>query len=389
MPEDVLDAVEPEVDDDSSVIESESEVETETEEEKPEKPEEEEEAKDKDKDEDKPFPYERPSIGEIKEKYPNFFKDFPVFRDVVFREIEFTKTFPTIEDAREALDDSLALTGLRDSVLAGKSDDVFDAIKQTDEKAAERFALTFLPTLHKKDPQLYSSAITPLFENLVRHLYSSSDENTKNAALVAANFLFGKDGYGITVGEKTYSKNLEESNDEKKLKEDRVKFETEQYQGFRGNVLSDLSSQRRSLIVRGLDPDKTMTDSQKEMLVERIEKLVDQALVSDQSHMTVMNARWLRSKKEGFNTASKEKIISAYLSRAKQLIPSIRDKERDAFFGTRKKASEKKVEEIDNKSSRPDVSGRGGKVTNQAGKQVLKPGRELYRKMSDMDILGM
>src|ERR1700690_2002258 len=121
-------------------------------------------------DEDKPFPYERPSIGEIKAKYPEFFKDFPIFRDVVFREIEYTKVFPTIEDAKEANDDSLALSGLRDSVLAGKSEDIFDAINETDKKASERFAISFLPTLHKKDQALYSAAVTPLFENLCRHL---------------------------------------------------------------------------------------------------------------------------------------------------------------------------------------------------------------------------
>ena len=353
-----------------------------------EKPEEAKEKEDDVKkiDEDKPFPYERPSISEIKEKYPTFFKDFPIFRDVVFREIEYTKVFPTIEDAKEANDDSLALSGLRDSVLAGKSEDIYDAINETDKKAAERFAISFLPTLHKKDQTLYSAAVTPLFENLCRHLYGSSDENTRNAALVAAQYLFGKDGEAIATGNKTFAKNLTETEDEKGLKEEREKFQLEQYNGFRSNVLLDLSSQRRSLITRGLDPQKVLTDTQKDMLVERIEKLVDQQLAADQSHMSIMNARWLRSKKEGFNTASKEKIVSAYLSRAKQIIPSIRDKERDAFLGTKKRASQAKVEEIDNKSSKEKTitfgrSGGSGKP------EVLKPSKELYRKMSDMDIL--
>lgn len=102
--------------------------------------------------------------------------------------------------------------------------------------------------------------------------------------------------------------------------------------------------------------------------------------------MSVMNSRWLRTKKEGYTLASKEKIVSAYLSRAKQIIPSIRDKERDAFLGTKKRASQAKVEEIDNKSSKEKTitfgrSGGSGKP------EVLKPSKELYRKMSDMDIL--
>ena len=355
---------------------------------------EEKEAKEKDEDkvkkidEDKPFPYERPSIGEIKAKFPDFFKEFPIFRDVVFREIEYTKLYPTIEDAKEAQDDSLALTGLRESVLEGKSEDIFNAIEQTDKKAATRFATTFLPTLFEKHNELYVQAITPVLETLVRKLAGTGNENSRNAALVIAEYLWPNQGEGIVNGTKTFARNTEESEEEKRIKEERTKWNSDQYEGFKSNVLGDLGTQRRSLISRGLDPQKTMTEGQREMLIERIEKLVDQALVADTSHMSTMNARWLRSRKEGYNQASKEKIVSAYLSRAKQVIPSIRDKERDAFFGTRKKVSQAKSEEIDNKSSKTKevVGGRVSAAT--AGKEILKPSRDLYRKMSDIDILN-
>jgi len=391
MPEDVLVETDNEILSDDVEVPEESEIPEKSEdtelsdEEKEEKEKLEKEAKEKEEKEDKPFPYERPSIADIKAKYPEFFKDFPTFRDSIFREVEYTKMFPTIEDAKEAVDDVLAFNGLRDSVLAGKSEDIIDAIEQTDKKAALQFATGFLPALYKKNQEFYAAAVTPLFEKLARTLYNNSDENTRNAALVLAHFMWGKDGDGVVKGEKTFIKGNEESAEEKRLREDRSKFESEQYEGFRGAVLSDLSSQRRALITRGLDPQKTMTDSQKEMLIERIEKLVDQTLVSDASHMSVMNARWLRSKREGFNNTSKEKIVSAYLSRAKQVIPSIRDKERDAFFGTKKKASEKKIEEIDNRSSKKEVV--SGRVAGSQ-KEVLKPSKELYRKMSDLEILS-
>src|ERR1017187_1853317 len=256
---------------------------------------EEKEAKEKDEDkvkkidEDKPFPYERPSIGEIKAKFPDFFKEFPIFRDVVFREIEYTKLYPTIEDAKEAQDDSLALTGLRESVLEGKSEDIFNAIEQTDKKAATRFATTFLPTLFEKHNELYVQAITPVLETLVRKLAGTGNENSRNAALVIAEYLWPNQGEGIVNGTKTFARSTEESEEEKRIKEERTKWNSDQYDGFKSNVLGDLGTQRRSLISRGLDPQKTMTEGQREMLIERIEKLVDQALVADTSHMSTMN----------------------------------------------------------------------------------------------------
>ena len=392
-------AVVDEIVDDSKLLEDELDNEPdekldETEKDKPDESESEEEDKDEDDedketkkvDEDKPFPYERPSIAEIKEKYPTFFKDFPIFRDVVFRETEFTKVFPTIEDARESLDDSMALTGLRESVLAGKSEDIFDAIKQTDARSAEKFALTFLPTLYSKDNALYSRAITPIFENLVRKLVNSDNENTRNAAYVVAHWMWGKDGESVVDGKATFTRNLDKTQEEKNLEERERKFNEERLGEFRKSIEVDATSGRRRLISKGLDPDGIMTESQKDLLTERIEKLVDQALSADDSHIKVMNARWNRSVKEGFNSDSKEKIVSAYLSRAKQVIPSIRDKERDAFFGTKKKASQVKTEKIETRSSPKEVTSGGN--SRKVDKEVLKPSRELYRKMSDMDILN-
>jgi hypothetical protein len=356
-----------------------------------EKEEEDKENKEKDKDEeekkeDDRFPHERYSLSEIREKYPEIFKEFPGLRDSIFREIEYTKTFPTIEDAKDALEDSIALSGLRESVLAGKSEDVLDAIEQTDKKAAEKFVTTFLPTLYKKNNELYTAAVTPLFETLVRNLGRQGDENLRNAGLVVAHFIWGDNGIKIAKGEATFAKSTEPSEEEKRLGEERNKLYTEQFTGFQNTVLSDLATQRKSLIMRGLDPDKSMTEGQREMLFERIEKLVDQALAADASHMSVMNARWLRSKKEGFNSASKDKIVAAYLSRAKQVIPSIREKERNAFLGTRGKAAKSKIEEIDTKSSREKTI-TSGRVSGSS-KEVLKPTKELFRKMSDIDILN-
>ena len=103
---------------------------------------------------DKNFPFEVPSFSEIKAEFPEFFKKFPQFRDLVFQQAEYRKIFSTVEDAKEANDDIVAFNGLRDGVLAGKADVLIDAIEETDKAASERFALSFLPALHKKNSEL-------------------------------------------------------------------------------------------------------------------------------------------------------------------------------------------------------------------------------------------
>src|SRR6516225_9215499 len=64
------------------------------------------ETEDTEKEPDVKIPFYRPPISAIKEKYPNFFKDFPELKESYFREMRFTELFPTVEDAKEAVSEN-------------------------------------------------------------------------------------------------------------------------------------------------------------------------------------------------------------------------------------------------------------------------------------------
>jgi hypothetical protein len=243
--------------------------------------------------------------------------------------------------------------------------------------------------LYAKNKDLYVSTINPLLENLVRQLGKTGNENSKNAALVVANFLWGDNGEDIVEGKKTNSKSLEESEDAKSLRLEREKDANERLGTFTRETIGEMKDGLARLISRGLDVDGTMSDYAKKTLTQDIIMQVDEVLKKDANHMNVMNSRWLHLKKEGYNTASKEKLVSAYLSRAKQVIPSIRDKARNDFLGVKKKVAEKKIEEIDRVSSRSkEVTSGRGNGTGAGAPNVVKPSRELYRKMTDLEILN-
>ena len=151
-------------------------------------------------------PFSRPSIKDIKTKYPSFFEDFPDVKEAIFREARFTQYFPTVEDAKESFTDNEAFTVLSDAALAGDRAPILQSLSKTDAKALQGFSASFLPNLYNQDPEAYSVAVTPLFENLLRQAYKSGDYNMKNSALNLGHYLFGDDGEDSVLGKKTISK---------------------------------------------------------------------------------------------------------------------------------------------------------------------------------------
>src|SRR5439155_10821415 len=92
----------------------------------------------------------RPSFKDIKAKYPNLFKDFPDLREMFFREQGYSELFPTVEDAKEAHENSANYSFLRELVEGGtteNTEEFLGAVKDIDK--LQSFAYSFLPALQK------------------------------------------------------------------------------------------------------------------------------------------------------------------------------------------------------------------------------------------------
>src|ERR1017187_4222153 len=359
---------------------------------KPTKEEDAEDTEDEDKEEsdteeesdkEKPqIPFDRPSISEIRAKYPDFFKDFPALKESYFREIKFTQLFPTIEDAQEAFNDNEAFNTLSDSALSGDPAPLLDSIGKTDVKALETFSLSFLPTIFKKDSALYSTVITPVFQNLVQQMFRDKDENTQNAALVLADWIFGEDGKDVAQGKKSVAKSIIPSDEQKRLKEQKEQQSSASFRTSVGHVEQTVEQGLISLIFKSpaFDPDKVFSPSLRRMGAQEIIKKINAQMQSDQGHMTVMAARWKRARANGYTAAEESKIVSAYLARAKSLIPENASKVSAAMLGTKKAAATVKGART-LPAPKQNNSGRSGSERN--GRSQLD-----YSKMSDLDILN-
>jgi len=325
--------------------------------------------------------YNRPSVSEIKAKYPDLFKDFPELKESYFRELKFTQYFPTVEDAKEAVEENEAFTVLSDSALAGDPQPLLESIGKADPRALEVFSMSFLPALLKKDTQMYNQVVTPLFQNLVQTLFKDKDENTQNAALVLAEWMFGDDGDAVARGTKSLAKSIQLDAEQQRLRQAKEQQQSTAFRTSVGRVQDNITRSLESMILKSpsFDPNKVFSPTLRKMGAKEVIKDLMSKLQSDQSHMTVMASRWKRARSNGFTSDDESKIVSTYLARAKSLIPSIASKKSSEMLGSKTKHNS----HVNKPTSTTKFSG-SGRPTSNGNRREPKD----YAKMSDMDILN-
>ena len=366
----------------------------ESEEEKGESPDEEEEDESRPEIKDLP-PHERPTIAQLKEKFPELFKTFPALRDVYFRESEYSKLFPSIEDAKEASENNVAFQNIREEVLSGDIGKFFTAVKEADEKSLEKICDNILPSLYKISPYIHWRASLPLLENVARSLFQEgnrlNNDDLRNSALHLSNFLFNDNGE-VAAGKRTLSKAQPvESEERRQLEEDRKKFETQQYRTFSSSVSHDALSGLKALVLTKdkegksrIDPEGVFSDFIKNSIIDKVMTEVQDQMQSDRDHIRYMDSLWAKAKKAGYTGDWKSSIISAYLARAKSLVPAIRSRLVSEALGTSSNINGKKSKLVETQTSRKE-SGSSGREAKES--KTIDSRRVDWAKTSDIDLL--
>lgn len=358
---------------------------------KEEKEEDKEEEKEEKEEPKAEFPYDRPTMQQLREAFPDIFKKFPVLRDIYYREQEFSQIFPTIEDAKEASSNASAFADLSSKVLNGDAGSLFSAIKEVDEKAVEKISETFLPSLYKISPDLHWKATLPLLQNIVRGFHQEGqrrkDENIINAADYLSDFVFGD--VKVARGERDLvPRKSEDSEEKKELDKEKAKFYVDRFDSFSNSIKSRADEDLKNYInEKGkIDPDNIFSDFIKETIINKIYQEVDKQLVADKNHMKYMGSLWDKAKSNGFSDDWKSRILSAYLARAKSLVPAIRAKFISEAMGSSSRASEKRREVVEKTQSRREP-GQGGRPGRERNGNV--DARDVdWDRTSDLDLLN-
>ena len=335
--------------------------------------------------------YDRPSITDIKSKYPKFFKDFPDMQHMLFREKEFASLFPSVEDAREAASNSEAFVTLQDKVMQGDAKGFLEAVNEADSKALGKFAGNILDGLREINPNVHWQTIVPTLEQVCRALYnegqSNNNDNQKYAAQYLSKFLFNDDK--VATGEKTFAKPKEKPDELKQIDAERTKLAAEKYTSFRADVQSGALDQLSGMIgtKEQIDPEGVISKWAYEKILEDTIREVNNQMVSDKEHMRYMDSLWARGGRDGYSRDLKTRITSAYLARAKALIPRIRNRLISEAMGTSSRNAQRVQSRVSQVSSRREP-GQNGSVPRYSGRGPISAKSVDWKQTSDEDFLN-
>lgn len=357
--------------------------------------EEEEETDEKDEKDDEEIeeidittPHARPSFKEITEKYPKFFKEFPAVREALGREKAYTDVFPTVQDAKEAGETIEHFNELQASILSGDPSLLLGTLHSNNEKALNKFAKNFLPTIKKGNPELFSSLVTPyiklVFRNALHQAEVSDSKNLKLAVKWMARFVFNDADGNIPEDEREVE---DKGNDETSspLAEENKRLKLTTLRNFSQDIKDRTEKVLEREILKSVDPEDALPSFMQEALVGKVIREIQVSLNSDKEHTRVMTTLWNQAKKNDYSKEDRGQLINAFLARARKILPSIRDKHKKEVMSKLKLSSNGKDSKEGQRPNRRRIP-ESGIVTRQQG--TPKAGQINWKKTSDEDILN-
>lgn len=331
----------------------------------------------------------RHSYASIKKEYPEFFKKFPGLKQAFFREQEFTKIFPSVDDAKNAVQAQENFESVREVVMNGDAETFLNQVKTASPDAVAKFAGNFLSDLRKVDKDVYIEVTTPVIRNIlqqaVREATDDKDDNLIAACKVVHKAIFGGGYDDISKEVKTAAREEKDNPEKDKFNKERQEFYEQKYNSLRTGIWSEVESSLTREIERGLDPTNSIRPGLKKLLVEKIFNEVTGKVASDQAHVGRMNELWKREAKAGYNGGLKDSIKTTYLSRARAIMPAIRARVRAEGVG-QQKAGDKEVKDKVDKNNRDKTPAVGRQASsgkkNATAKELNKAGT------SDLDFLS-
>lgn len=313
------------------------------------------------------------SVKILKEQYPDIFKKNPGLKDVIFREREYSKLGP-IEDIRESVDKAQALDAMEETLLQGGIGELIDAVGQTSEDSVVKIADNFLPEIYSRSPQLFARITTPVIKHVLRSTFTRAN-NTGNKQLALAVQWVTRDLFENPDVIKATEIEQERPNPEaEKVKKERQEFYQQQLNTARSEVIDTITSRLKMSIKGRLDSN--MSDFAKDALADKVISELSNTLAKDKAHMANLSSIWKKMQRGGITPEAKNRIISASLSRAKQVLPTVLSKVKANVKG---KEGKKPVKGKEDKKEIPN-QGRG--------KTPARSPAKLGRNVSDFDFIS-
>ena len=323
---------------------------------------------------------------EILKKYPTLFKDFPYLEKAYYREQQFTELLPTIDDARAAVAKSETLDKFETDLMNGKTETVLSAVRNANPQSWARMVDEYLPTLSRVDPQAYHHVIGNIIKHtiigMVNESRTSDNEALQSAALLLNQFVFGTSDFKhptrLTTDEPT------ERQDPVQARE--REFTRRQFETTRNELNGKVNNVLKATVEANIDPKGSMSDYVKRNASRETIEILTDLIDRDARFRTILDKLWEGAFRNQFDKTSVDRIKSAYLSKAKTLLPSVLKKARnEALRGT-----SKKLGKDDDSNDESDDSKRESKSTKSSPaprRGPIKSAKDIPAGMKTIDFL--
>jgi len=326
-------------DEDESVSEEDEEPEEETDEETDE--EDEEDADDESEgtgDEDEVLDEEEEEVEElalsdlskaVKKAAPDLFKKVPGLREALEEHKQFGAVFANPEEAKVAARNSGFLAAMYNDISSGdveRTGNFLKALENTNKESFEDFSHTILDSIGKLNPQLYGEVmLKPMKKALMSMYHDALRTGNKNLAAVAIhahNYWFDTQDIKAPLEERKKVSKTKEQEDWEKEKEE---FETNKSYEFKGAITEVVNHSMKLSITKELDGLK-LDDYQKRNIIRDIFTGVDEILGSDKRYLGGIQSLFDQARGSKYSPDWKSRIVKAYLQRARQALPGVRNK---------------------------------------------------------------
>jgi hypothetical protein len=260
------------------------------------------------------------------------------------------------------------------------------AVKDSGDDAFNKLVDDYLPNLYNLDKDAYHHVIGNVVKMTVNGMLNaaktSKNVELEEAAKILNQFIFSSDEI---KGPTKLSKEKPENDQNEALERKEVELRRRQFEDTRDTLNTKVENVLKATISANIDPKESMTDYVRKNAAREAQEKLESLLEGDKRLSVIIDRLWEQAFKENFSRPSIDKIKSAYLSRAKTLLPAvIKQARNEALKGLGKRVRED--EETGKDGSLPV-----GRTTSQhhsiKAKTDREKAKEIPANMSSRDYL--
>jgi hypothetical protein len=277
--------------------------------------------------------------------------------------------------------------------MGGSTESILKAVKDGDSEAFNKIVDNYLPNLQKVDEGAYFTIVGNIIKHTIASMVGDAkelDEDDRDRLVAAASvvneYIFGTKKY---TGPVRLSNPNSEKKDEKstELEERENAFLQQQFETHGGALDDRISNIIKSTIDKNIDPRESMTGYVRGHATQEALDEVDALIARDTRFTKILDRLWEKAFNSNFSSGSMDSIKTAYLSKAKTLLPDVIKKARNnALKGLGKRVDD---DEKDKRGPLPVGRTRTSTSSSPSGQKTDKDrAKEIPKGMKTLDFLN-